>query len=110
MKPSIQDVVPSLLEYYRRDGNDSGGIFHVIVADKNYEQCHAVSALENAQASGDALEIKIAELLIAMSTTQRRKLSASWGRIQYAAGQGIHQLIAESDAKRHREDDSSFGM
>jgi hypothetical protein len=110
MKPSIKDVVPSLLEYYRREGNDSGGIFHVIVADKNYEQCHAVSALESAQESGDPLELKIAELLVAMSSTQRRKLSASWGRIQYVAGQGIHQLIAESDVKRRRDDDSGLGM
>ena len=76
-KPSIPDIVPLVLEYYGRDGNGVGGIFHVVLEDKNYEQCHAVSALEQARALSDPLALQIAEMLVDMSSTQRRKLSAS---------------------------------
>jgi hypothetical protein len=117
MKPSIQDVVPALLEYYKREGNGSGGIFHIIIEDINYQKCHAVSALEDAKASGDALELKIAELLVAMSSTQRRKLSASWYRYQAADNAPMLKELkekygpgSEPQTERHSEDDSSFGM
>jgi hypothetical protein len=116
MKPSIPDIVPSLLEYYRREGNESGGIFHVIVEDTNYEKCHARSALEQARELGDPLTIKIAEMLVEMSATQRRKLSMAFDayqRTEYAdvinAAIEKYGLGDEVKAKRQPEDDSSLG-
>lgn len=92
-KPSIPDIVPLVLEYYAREGNSVGGIFHVILDDKNYEKCFADSALLEARETKDPLTIKIAEMLADMSSTQRRKLSASlWW----------HSLSDEQKAARRR--------
>jgi hypothetical protein len=100
-KPSIPDVVPLVLEYFAQPGNEGGGIFHVVLVDKNYEKCHAVSALEVAQESGDSLALKIAEMLVEMSSTQRRKLSASlhW-----------YSMTDEQKARRRQRDDISPGL
>lgn len=95
-KPSIPEVVPLVLEYYSRKGNGVGGIFHVILDDKNYEKCFADSALEMARETKDPLTIQIAEMLVEMSSTQRRKLSASlWW----------HALTDEQKAARRRRDE-----
>lgn len=100
-KPTIPDIVPLVLEYYQREGNDVGGIFHVVLDDKNYEQCFAVSALEEAKSLGDPLTLKIAEMLVEMSSTQRRKLSASlhW-----------YSMSEEDKARRRQRDELTPGM
>lgn len=100
-KPTIPDIVPLVLEYYAREGNDVGGIFHVVLEDKNYEQCHAASALEQARGLDDPLALKIAEMLVEMSATQRRKLSASlhW-----------YSMSDEDKARRRARDAFEFGM
>lgn len=95
-KPSIPDIVPLVLEYYAREGNSAGGIFHVIIDDKNYEQCFANSALVEARETKDPLTIQIAEMLVEMSSTQRRKLSAS--------------LWSYKRAQRRQLDDLSPGL
>jgi hypothetical protein len=116
MKPSIPDVVPSLLEYYKREGNESGGIFHVIIEDTNYEKCHARSALEQARELGDPLTVKIAEMLDEMSSTQRRKLSKAFYSYQRTDNAPLIDALIEKyglgdevKAKRHQADDSSLG-
>lgn len=100
-KPAIPDIVPLVLEYYKREGNGVGGIFHVVLEDKNYERCHALSALEEAKALNDPLALQIAEMLVDMSSTQRRKLSASlhW-----------YSLSDEDKARRRQHDELTIGM
>lgn len=100
-KPTIPDIVPLVLEYYGREGNGEGGIFHVVLEDKNYDQCHAASALEEAKILNDPLTLRIAEMLSRMSSTQRRKLSASlhW-----------YSLSDEDKARRRQHDELTIGM
>lgn len=74
-KPTIPEVHPLVQAWYRRPENGAGGMFHVILEDSNQEQRHADTALATARESGDAEAIHLAELLAAMSPTQRLKLS-----------------------------------
>jgi hypothetical protein len=74
-KPTIPEVLPIVKAWYTKPGNECGGIFHVILDDGNHEQHWAAGALNDARASGDEEAIRLAELLAAMSPTQRRKLS-----------------------------------
>lgn len=75
MKPTIPEVLPLVKAWYARPGNEAGGVFHVILDDGNHERHWAEKALEDAQASADTQAIELAQLLVAMSSTQRRKLS-----------------------------------
>lgn len=75
-KQSIPEIIPLVLEWYAKPENASGGIFHCILEDGNHEQRWADMALEDAVVSGDKLAVKLAMALAAMSSTQRRKLSA----------------------------------
>jgi hypothetical protein len=82
--PTIPDVLPVLRAYYALPHRGLGGCVHVILEDSNADQATADACLKDAQAWGDrwgngALpqDREVAELLAAMSTTQRRKLSAA---------------------------------
>lgn len=74
-KPTIPEVLPLVKAWYSKSGNECGGLFHLILDEGNHEQHWASGALEKARLSGDADAIHLAELLAAMSPTQRRKLS-----------------------------------
>lgn len=74
-KPTIPEVLPHIKAWYAKPGNECGGLFHVILEDSNAERHWAQVALEDARATQDADAIHLAELLAAMSTTQRLKLS-----------------------------------
>ena len=76
-KPTVPEVMPLVREWYGKPGNQAGGIFHVILDDGNFEQVFADQALQSARELGDPAAVMLAELLAAMSPTQRRKLSAS---------------------------------
>jgi hypothetical protein len=77
-KPTVPEVIPLVKQWYALPGNGAGGIFHVLLDDGNCEQCFAVSALAQAQELGDPLAIELAQKLVAMSTTQRKKLRQVW--------------------------------
>ncbi|MCT0528339.1 hypothetical protein N0599_21620 [Pseudomonas aeruginosa] len=76
-KPTVPEVMPLVREWYDKPGNQTGGIFHVILDDGNYEKVFADQALKSARELGDPEAVILAELLVAMSPTQRRKLSSS---------------------------------
>lgn len=75
MKPTIPEVLPLVKAWYAKPGNGCGGLFHIMLEDGNHEQVWAVKALEAAQSSSDPEAIALASLLVAMSPTQRLKLS-----------------------------------
>lgn len=74
-KPTIPEVLLLVKAWYAKLDNEGGGIFHVILEDGNHEQHWAVKALEDARATGDTDAILLAEKLVAISPTQRRKLA-----------------------------------
>lgn len=62
------------MAYYRLPGRENGGVVHIITEDGNAKQSHADSCVEEARQHGTSEDVEIAELLAAMSLTQRRKL------------------------------------
>ena len=73
-KPTIPEVLPIIQEYYQKPGNGVGGNLHIVLEDGNIENRHIRSCLRRARENEDLEGIKIAELLLRMSKTQRRKL------------------------------------
>lgn len=74
-KPTIPEVLPLVKAWYAKPGNACGGLFHVMLDDGNHEKLWANKALDAARELGDKDAIALAELLAAMSPTQRLKLS-----------------------------------
>lgn len=69
-------VAPLLRDYYARPGNELGGSLHIVIEDGNIEDWCVSACVDGATERGDTVGQAIGLLLLAMSTTQRRKLSA----------------------------------
>lgn len=76
MKPTIPEVVPLVREFKSRPGNNIGGSLHIVLEDGNFEACHTECCLERAKERGDYAAVALARILLQMSKTQRKKLSA----------------------------------
>jgi hypothetical protein len=75
-KPTVPQAAAALAAYYRLPGRDNGGVVHIITEDGNAEQSHADWCVQDARRCGTREDVEIAEMLAAMSRTQRRKLYA----------------------------------
>jgi len=75
-KPTISEVFPLVLKYYSISGNECGGSLHVILEDNNIDDCHVRYCQKYATERNDILGIELAEKLLFMSKTQRKKLSS----------------------------------
>lgn len=73
-KPTVPEVLPLVNEYYQKDGNGVGGCLHVVLDDGNIETCFVEGCIEWARENKDEDGEKLAELLLKMSYTQRRKI------------------------------------
>lgn len=74
MKPTIPDVYPFVLAYYAKPGNSVGGNLHLVLEDGNVSDRDVAYCREIALERGDADGADLAERLMGMSKTQRRKL------------------------------------
>lgn len=77
MKPTVPEVLPLVRAYYAKDGNGAGGSLHVVLDDGNVEDHFVEFCMEEARKMGDVAGVALAELLLGMSKTQRRKLMAT---------------------------------
>ena len=73
-KPTVPEALKIAQEYYAKPSNNVGGSLHIVLEDGNIETssvefCRSV-AIENDDIDGVAL----ADLLLKMSKTQRKKL------------------------------------
>lgn len=75
MKPTVLTVLPIMREFQSKKGNEVGGVYHIVLDDGNIENHHVEWCLEEAEKQNDTLAIKLGELLMKMSRTQRSKLS-----------------------------------
>lgn len=75
MKLTIPDVAPSIRAYYAEDGNAVGGSLHIVLDDGNIRRCHVEFCRDLARERGDLLGVTLAELLLTMTVSQRRRLS-----------------------------------
>jgi hypothetical protein len=76
MKPTIPEILPLLREYHagtHPNGGWNGGSLHIVLIDGNVKDEDVRFSLEWAKEHGDTLGQNLAELLLAMSKTQRLK-------------------------------------
>lgn len=74
-KPTIPDVLPLAQSYYAKPGNSVGGSLHVVLEDDNVEDSHVELCRMIALEAGDEDGVRLADLLLRMSKTQRLKLA-----------------------------------
>lgn len=71
MKP----ILPSLIEYfYSQPNNSTGGWLHIVLDDGNVDVCHIEWCKEEATKIGDSLAVLIADLLLRFETSQLERL------------------------------------
>ena len=76
MKPTIPEVLPLIREYLSKEGNGTGGDYHILLDDGNVSDGDVEFCLDWARKNKDELGIKIGKLLLRMSKTQRLKLAS----------------------------------
>jgi len=73
-KPTITEVLPIVRAYYAKPGNEVGGSLHIVLDDGNVSDDDVRFCLQQARERDDADGVALAEKLLLMSRTQRRKL------------------------------------
>jgi hypothetical protein len=76
-KPTVLEVLPLVRAYYEKSDNIVGGNLHLILDDANVEDQHVLFCLGIANERNDDDGVRIAELLLRMSKTQRYKIARS---------------------------------
>ena len=62
-------------DYYAKPGNSVGGSLHIVLDDENIEDVHVEFCRDQAREKGDDDGVRLAEMLLLMSKTQRKKLA-----------------------------------
>jgi hypothetical protein len=73
-RPTVPEVLPLIRELFRREDGFFGGALHCELIDGNLEDWFFRHSMQEARAIGDDLKATIAEAMLAMTTTQRRRL------------------------------------
>ena len=73
-KPTVPEVLPKVRKYYAMPGNGAGGCLHIVLDDGNVLDHHVRYCLDWAFGIRDIPGVELAELLLRMSKTQRRKI------------------------------------
>lgn len=80
MKPTIPDVWPLVVAYYAKPGNGAGGNLHIVLDDGNVCDESVRFCLKEAKNKSDNDGVALAEKLLLMSKTQRKKLHGMPGK------------------------------
>lgn len=72
--PTINEVVPLVNKYYSMPENGCGGSLHNVLDDGNISDRDILFCLDEAKKNGDKEGIELANLLLKMSKTQRKKI------------------------------------
>lgn len=75
MKPTVPEVLPIIRAYLHKPGNNVGGSLHVVLDDNNIRDSDIRWCRDYALECGDEDGVKLADLLLAMSRTQRNKIT-----------------------------------
>lgn len=73
-KPTVPEVLPMVRAYYSKPGNIVGGSLHIVLEDGNTKTDDVRFCRVQAKERGDIDGVVLAELLLKMSRTQRKKL------------------------------------
>ena len=77
-RPKVPEVRMKVQDFYRKPGNEVGGLLHVVLDDGNLELSHIEHAGVLAWEAGDVDAFEIACLLLQMTPTQRKKVQRSF--------------------------------
>lgn len=77
-RPTVPDVLPLVREYYSRPENGCGGSLHIVLDDHNLEDHCIAFCREWAAKRSDHDGVRLADLLIQLTRTQRQKLVDTW--------------------------------
>jgi len=72
--PTVPEVLPLVRAYYALPGNSTGGSLHIVLDDGNTDDSSVLFCIRRAHQLDDTDGITLAEILLKMSRTQRRKL------------------------------------
>lgn len=75
-RPTIPEVVALLKVYCAKPGNGVGGALHIVLDDGNIDDRHVLWCKAHATEIGDQDGAVIAEKLVSMTKTQRKRLAA----------------------------------
>lgn len=73
-KPTVSEVLQLVNQYYSQSKNSVGGNLHIVIEDGNIDNYSIKFCLEQAKEQKDEEGIIIANLLLQMSKTQRKKI------------------------------------
>jgi hypothetical protein len=73
-RPTVPEVLRLVVEFYAKPGNEAGGNLHVVLDDGNLEDQHLEAARKRAWDSQDTDAVVIADLMLDMTRTQRRRV------------------------------------
>lgn len=76
-KPTVPEVLPIARRYFAKEGNAAGGSLHIVLEDGNIDDSSVQFCREWALERGDADGVALADLLLRMSKTQRKKIASS---------------------------------
>jgi hypothetical protein len=71
-KLTIPDVLPIFQDFIRR--NPAGGSLHIVLDDWNLEDDHIKYCINYAKECNDNEAVKLGEIMLQLSMTQRNKL------------------------------------
>lgn len=76
-RPTIPEVMPLVQAYYAKPGNFTGGSLHVVLDDGNVSDSNVEFCISHARARADEDGVRLGEMLLRMSKTQRSKIALS---------------------------------
>jgi hypothetical protein len=73
-RPTAAIAKERVRSFLAMPGNENGGNLHVVLADQNETDGHIEACLERAKTEDDRPAVELAELLLSLTRTQRRKV------------------------------------
>ena len=78
-KTTVPDVLPLVDRYYAMPGNSVGGTLHAVLEDGNVDDQSILICRGWAEKKGDTDAVEIADMMLAMTKTQRKRVSFNSG-------------------------------
>jgi hypothetical protein len=101
-KPTVPEVRAAVEDYYCLPEMGNGGSLHIVVDDGNIETHHVQFCRDYAAERNDAEGVRIADLLLQMSKTQRKKVAETHRghEVQFERGVNCWDATPEMRALR----------
>lgn len=80
-RPTVDQVLPWVLDYYAQPGNGVGGSLHIVLDDENLHTDHIEWCRDYARERGDVFGEWLANLLLCLSMSQMRRLARRLNRL-----------------------------